>query len=582
MWDTGAAGDCSALNSGESESEEENETLEENEETEVCNALEQTKNESSICKSFYFLEEYSFIDFVDTDGEFIITAGRDHDIKVWDAVDETIIQRLAGHTGPITGIKLLQSADAAEAGSNDVTVISASEDGSIKEWSISKGTEIRSIETENVITCMAILTNTLIATGNHKGRLELHHLLTGQLYCSIMAHSDPVDALVVYDTYICTAVYDKPGSLRIWQLKWGKMVCIYNLEETVSVEFNTFTLYGDLLFLGDASEQKLHMISFMTADTDCLKLLEKPGHVQHITVTEGLLLVSSTDLNKIVHLHVYQLQDLDHLGTFYCKNIDRIASIMLVKNHVLKFILGGSALAILKLEFPPTKSTTEVATNSKSTQLAEIDFKKNEKGQYDEVNAENNLIRQESNPEEKSKRQGAKNNPTVHYNERLATFEGLPQLPPIRNSMESKSQLKDDEKYENECHETENQPVKQSGNCPHKLKHENSVIYKELKNFVEDVAFEQKTENITGKILRQKEKSIDTQNNDSTKETSPQKVPRSLSQKQKYESEKVRIIKVTKQHESGNKKHNWLHLPKRKQAKNAEKDHHQKKNCKIM
>ncbi|GIX69338.1 hypothetical protein CEXT_490601 [Caerostris extrusa] len=143
--------------------------------------------------------------------------------------------------------------------------------------------------------------------------------------------------------------------------------------------------------------------------------------------------------------------------------------------------------------------------------------------------------------------------------------------------MESKSQLKDDEKYENECHETEKQPVKQSGNCPHKLKHENSVIYKELKNFVEDVAFEQKTENITGKIFRQKEKSIDTQNNDSTEETSPQKVPRSLSQKQKYESEKVRIIKVTKPHESGQKKNNWLHLPKRKQAKMLKKNTTKKK-----
>ncbi|GIX69333.1 WD_REPEATS_REGION domain-containing protein [Caerostris extrusa] len=275
MWDTGAAGDYSALNSGESESEEENETLEENEETEVCDALEQTKNESSICKSFYFFRGMQFYRFrryrwriynnswTRSRYKSVGCRGRDN--------HSTTHRTHRTHHRNQTSSKCR----CRRGRINDVTVISASEDGSIKEWSISKD----------------------------KGRLELHHLLTGQLYCNIMAHSDPVDTLIVYDTYICTAVYDKPGSLKIWQLKWGKMVCIYNLEETVSVEFNTFTVYGDLLLLGDASEQKLHMISFMTADTDCLKLLEKPGHVQHIAVTEGLLLVSSTDLNKIVHLH---------------------------------------------------------------------------------------------------------------------------------------------------------------------------------------------------------------------------------------------------------------------------------------
>ncbi|GBM66810.1 hypothetical protein AVEN_153729-1, partial [Araneus ventricosus] len=83
MWDSGAAGDYSALNSEDTDSQEETEEREESEGNEFCtDPQEQSANTSSIYKSFHFLEECSFIDFVETNGEFIITAGRDHDIKV--------------------------------------------------------------------------------------------------------------------------------------------------------------------------------------------------------------------------------------------------------------------------------------------------------------------------------------------------------------------------------------------------------------------------------------------------------------------------------------------------------------------
>ncbi|GFR00228.1 hypothetical protein TNCT_683061 [Trichonephila clavata] len=104
MWDAGAAGDYSVLNSEESNSEE---------------------------------EEHSLIDFMDLDDEYIITAGRDHDVKVWDAEKEIVIQRFVGHNGPITGLKF-QAVSWREAGPAERTLISASEDGTIREWSIKK------------------------------------------------------------------------------------------------------------------------------------------------------------------------------------------------------------------------------------------------------------------------------------------------------------------------------------------------------------------------------------------------------------------------------------------------------------
>ncbi|GFX62602.1 transposable element Tcb1 transposase [Trichonephila clavipes] len=62
---------------------------------------------------------------------------RDHDIKVWDALKEIVIQRFIGHNGPITGLKF-QAVSWREAGLAERTLISASEDGSIREWSIKK------------------------------------------------------------------------------------------------------------------------------------------------------------------------------------------------------------------------------------------------------------------------------------------------------------------------------------------------------------------------------------------------------------------------------------------------------------
>ncbi|GFR00229.1 WD_REPEATS_REGION domain-containing protein [Trichonephila clavata] len=113
---------------------------------------------------------------------------------------------------------------------------------------------------------------------------------------------------------ICTAVYDRPGSLRLWQMRCGKLICMYNLEEMFSFEFSAFTKYGDLLFLGDATKQILHIVSHTTEDKDYLKLGEKAGHIQHITVMEDLILASTIDNDKIVNLHGKFM-----LYFYYCK-----------------------------------------------------------------------------------------------------------------------------------------------------------------------------------------------------------------------------------------------------------------------
>ncbi|GFS86926.1 WD_REPEATS_REGION domain-containing protein [Nephila pilipes] len=319
MWDTAAAGDYSVLSSEESNSVgvEESEENEEIENYRERSTPEQFQSESSINKSFRFLEEHSFIDFVDSVGDYVITAGRDHDIKVWNAARETTICRLIGHNGPITGLTF-QTLSWKEPGPTERTVISASEDGSIREWSIKKGIEIHKIETENVITCMGVVTDKVAAIGNHKGHLEIYSIPTGKLYAKVVAHSDPIDALVVNEMLICTAVYDRPGSLRVWQMRYGKLICIYNLEETFSIEFCTFTKHGDLLFLGDATKQTLHILGYTTDDKDHLTLCEKVGHVQHITVMEGLILASTIDNDKMVnlrgkitmlHIYYYKMQN---------------------------------------------------------------------------------------------------------------------------------------------------------------------------------------------------------------------------------------------------------------------------------
>ncbi|GBN66332.1 hypothetical protein AVEN_104825-1, partial [Araneus ventricosus] len=543
---------------------------------------------------------------------------RDHDIKVWDVEKEVVIRRLVGHTAPITGIKL-QGADPKEACSADLTVISSSEDGSIREWSIRKGIEIRKIETENVITCMGIMQQSkLAAIGNHKGHLDVYHLSTGQLYSSIVAHNDPIDALMVNDVHICTAVYDRPGSLRVWQLKWGKAICMYSLEEMFSIEFTAFTLYGDLLILGDGTEQKLHILSYMDEDsTDTLQLSENAGYVQQVAVMDGLVLASTVDSNKMVHLHVYQQLALDHLGTFYCKNMDRISSIVLIRNHALKFILGGSALAVLKLETSPTEDITSTDSNSKSLKQTDVE---NETIQeiMDAKHTpypEDDLLK-DKDVDEAHKSQSSTSSTTVHCHQKQPTFESFSHLPPIVKSKESKLQLK---KADLKCKHPESEyywtknahlynPDKQEGMLSHfnlqanfqeKTNSESTAPIDELNRLdldsrkdqgdiqqPHDLAQEKQKDDFKGQPLSQHNKNFmgETSGNNGTEEHLSQRIPQTLTQKQKYESEKVRIVKINKHQEEG-KKRSWFHLTKKKQQKCTEKAQQKKKkekDCKIM
>jgi DNA-binding beta-propeller fold protein YncE len=156
------------------------------------------------------------------DSKYVIAGGKDARVTIWDAQSGTLLRSNRGHKGDITDVAIRDDNVIASASkdktirlwefngnfirefighkrevmaidfSNDGTrIASGSADGTVKEWDVATGKEIRSIKAHDgwVRTVAYNHNSTLIASGGDDGKIQIWNRSTGELQNSIIAHS---------------------------------------------------------------------------------------------------------------------------------------------------------------------------------------------------------------------------------------------------------------------------------------------------------------------------------------------------------------------------------------------------------
>eukprot|EP01102_Stenamoeba_stenopodia_P009519 TRINITY_DN2817_c0_g1_i1.p1 TRINITY_DN2817_c0_g1~~TRINITY_DN2817_c0_g1_i1.p1 ORF type:complete len:324 (-),score=62.47 TRINITY_DN2817_c0_g1_i1:74-1045(-) len=93
----------------------------------------------------------------------IASASADKTIRRWEVTTGNCIQVLKGHSSPVLGLVELR----------DGTLLSASRDGTVREWNYHTGQFAIVLDTEEKYTCMKQLRDGSIVTGTAGGRLEV-------------------------------------------------------------------------------------------------------------------------------------------------------------------------------------------------------------------------------------------------------------------------------------------------------------------------------------------------------------------------------------------------------------------------
>merc|ERR1712131_30077 len=126
--------------------------------------------------------------------------------QVWSLSTGSLLHSLRGHTGAVTGVRLL-SEEATEAIALGLDApelrlcaVSGSQDCSVKVWDLVSGTLLKSYYTYNGITRLEVVPRTTCTvTGTDGGKVELYDMATGQCPYSQRVHEEAVTALSVKD-----------------------------------------------------------------------------------------------------------------------------------------------------------------------------------------------------------------------------------------------------------------------------------------------------------------------------------------------------------------------------------------------
>jgi WD40 repeat protein len=141
--------------------------------------------------------------------ELIATASRDHRVRVYD-VTGRLLHRFEGHTADVISVEWVRTAD---------ELISSSDDGTIKRWSLETGGLIADLDMDGVETdTVAISSSGTVFAGNDEGRIIV--VGPGERR-TVPAHDAGIKRLVLDDArhLLVSLSYDR--TMRLWDVSSG-------------------------------------------------------------------------------------------------------------------------------------------------------------------------------------------------------------------------------------------------------------------------------------------------------------------------------------------------------------------------
>ena len=139
----------------------------------------------------------------------LISGSEDDTIKIWNLSSGKALQTLNGHQAAITCITTL-----------DNNLISGSEDDTIKIWNLSTGKELLTLsEDQGVITCMVTLDGKLIV-GLRNGAIKIWDHNTGQKLQTLSEHQGVITCMTNLDDKLIVGL--RNGTIKILDQRTGK------------------------------------------------------------------------------------------------------------------------------------------------------------------------------------------------------------------------------------------------------------------------------------------------------------------------------------------------------------------------
>ena len=218
--------------------------------------------------------------------DLIATASRDHTVGVY-ALDGTLRASLRGHTADV--ISVVWSADGTE-------LVSSSDDGTIKRWSLARGELIADIDMGGVETdTVVVAENGVIFAGNDCGQIVT---VTTDGSATRFAHSAGVKRLVYNATrrQLVSLSYDR--TLKVWSVRDGLpdgQGGHGEIQEVASSDFPAEVWPRSCAFLDDdtlvfgtfGSSYATHRIS--TGDWDLRQVAPTPG-LNAVSTVDGAVI----------------------------------------------------------------------------------------------------------------------------------------------------------------------------------------------------------------------------------------------------------------------------------------------------
>lgn len=167
------------------------------------------------------------------DGQRIISAGADQEIRLWDAASGECLRTLQGHFGGVNSLSL---------GANEEQLLSASGDKTLRLWDLATGSCLRTYggHTHYVTTACMSADGSWALSGSDDETMRLWDVATGACLRIIEGHGDWIKSVCLSDDERLALSASLDKTMRLWDLSTGRCLRVFegNKREVISVSMS--------------------------------------------------------------------------------------------------------------------------------------------------------------------------------------------------------------------------------------------------------------------------------------------------------------------------------------------------------
>ena len=158
---------------------------------------------------------------ISPDGQTLVSGSNDKTIKIWQLSTGQELRTLTGHSGWISSLAISPDGQ---------TLVSGSWDKTIKIWQLSTGQELRTLTGHSAhVGSVAISPDgQTLVSGSGDNTIKIWELSTGRELRTLTGHSASVSSLAISpdgQTLVSGSGSDEGGTIKIWQLSTGQLLC---------------------------------------------------------------------------------------------------------------------------------------------------------------------------------------------------------------------------------------------------------------------------------------------------------------------------------------------------------------------